>query len=214
MNIFNGISNDNVDKMIHCFNPVIKEFQAGEIITELSNRLTSICVMITGKAHLYCIDFDGNLQIIENFEHDDVFGELFTLPLGSLEYIVEADTDCKIMFLDYGTVTSPCSNACEHHIELTRNLFLMSAKKSQELILRISFISRKTVRNKLLTYFEYMADKTGSKSFRTHLTLTDLSDYLCVDRTSLMREIKHLNEEGIIESSGRKIVLKQPLNIN
>lgn len=56
-----------------------------------------------------------------------------------------------------------------------------------------------------------MADKEQNASFRTHLTLTDLSSYLCVDRTSLMREIKKLNEENIIESSGRRITLKRNL---
>lgn len=211
MSIFNGISTECVDRMMNCFNPVVKSFKQGETIIELTDNLKSVCILLSGKAHLFCIDFDGNLQIIENFEKDDVFGELFTLPLGSLDYIVEADTDCKVMFLDYDSVTRPCTNACDHHIELTQNLFLMSAKKSQELILRISFISRKTVRDKLLTYFGYMADKEHSTTFRTHLTLTDLASYLCVDRTSLMREIKKLNEEGIIESSGRKITLKKNL---
>lgn len=211
MSIFTGITDACVDRMLSCFHPVTRDFKAGETIIELSDSLKSICILMKGRAHLYCIDFDGNLQIIENFEKDDVFGELFTLPLGSLEYIIEADTDCSVMFLDYGTVTRPCTSACDHHIELTRNLFLMAAKKSQELVLRISFISRKTVRDKLLTYFGYMADKEQNASFRTHLTLTDLSSYLCVDRTSLMREIKKLNEENIIESSGRRITLKRNL---
>ena len=71
--------------------------------------------------------------------------------------------------------------------------------------LRINMISKKTVRQKLISYFEYLAEKTGSTSFETELSLSQLANYLCVDRTSLMRELRLMREEGLISSSGRKI---------
>ena len=70
-----------------------------------------------------------------------------------------------------------------------------------------NMISKKTVRQKLVSYFEYLAEKTGSHSFETELSLSQLANYLCVDRTSLMRELRLMREEGLISSSGRKIQL-------
>lgn len=209
MKFFDGVSAEDMSKMINCFDTKPKTYKSGETITVLSSRLSSIGLVLSGRAHLYCIDYDGNKQIIEYFKKDDVFGELFCLPVGTLEYIVEADRECRILFVPYSTITSPCSNLCSCHIEVTRNLFLMAAKKSQELALRISFISRKTTRTKLMTYFEYMADITGSDTFETHVSLSKLADYLCVDRTSLMRELRHLKDEGIIDSDRRTIKLLQ-----
>ena len=209
MKFFDGVSAEDVKKMIKCFDSEPKAYRSGETITTLSSRLSSIGLVLSGRAHLYCIDYDGNEQTIEYFKKDDVFGELFCLPVGTLEYIVEADKDCKILFVPYSTINSPCSNLCSCHIAVTRNLFFMAAKKSQELTLRISFISRKTTRAKLITYFEYMADVTGSNTFETHVSLSKLADYLCVDRTSLMRELRHLKEEGIIDSDRRTIKLLQ-----
>lgn len=209
MKFFDGVSAEDVKKMIKCFDSEPKTYRSGETITTLSSHLSSIGLVLSGRAHLYCIDYDGNEQTIEYFKKDDVFGELFCLPVGTLEYIVEADRDCRILFVPYSTITSPCSNLCSCHIGVTRNLFFMAAKKSQELALRISFISRKTTRAKLLTYFEYMADVTGSNTFETHVSLSKLADYLCVDRTSLMRELRHLKEEGVIDSDRRTIKLLQ-----
>lgn len=207
MNVFNNVSGEDIRRMINCFDSKPKTYKSGETIVVLSNQLSSIGLVLSGKAHLYCIDYDGNEQTIEYFNKDDVFGELFCLPVGSLEYIVEADKDCRILFIPYSTITSPCSNLCSCHIEVTRNLFLLAAKKSQELALRISFISRKSTRSKLLTYFEYMSDEMGSKTFETHVSLSKLADYLCVDRTSLMRELRHLKEDGIIDSDRRQITI-------
>ena len=47
----------------------------------------------------------------------------------------------------------------------------------------------------------------GSRSFETELSLSQLANYLCVDRTSLMRELRLMRAEGLIASSGRKITL-------
>ncbi len=209
MKFFNGVSNEDTKKMINCFDTEPKTYSNGETIAVLSSALSSIGLVLSGKAHLYYIDYDGNEHTIEFFKKDDVFGELFCLPAGTMEYIVEADSECKVLFVPYSTITSPCSNLCSCHIEVIRNLFLMAAKKSQELALRISFISRKTTRAKLMTYFEYMADITESSTFETHVSLSKLADYLCVDRTSLMRELRHLKEEGVIDSNRRMIKLLQ-----
>ena len=39
------------------------------------------------------------------------------------------------------------------------------------------------------------------------MSLSQLAAYLCVDRTSLMRELRLMREEGVIENSGRKVTL-------
>lgn len=36
-----------------------------------------------------------------------------------------------------------CPNACEHHTQITKNLFALSAKKAQMMALRINMISKK-----------------------------------------------------------------------
>ena len=74
------------------------------------------------------------------------------------------------------------------------------------LALRINMISKKTVRQKLMSYFEYMQEKYGN-SFETELSLSGLANYLCIDRTSLMRELRMMKDEGIIDSKGRSITM-------
>ncbi|MBQ9939608.1 MAG: hypothetical protein IJO96_08785 [Oscillospiraceae bacterium] len=39
------------------------------------------------------------------------------------------------------------------------------------------------------------------------MSLGSLSEYLCVERTAMMREIRKMNEEGIIESNRRQFKL-------
>lgn len=205
--LFRGVSQSSVDAMMSCFRPDVRNFKRGDTILVFEPELKSLCVLLSGKAHLYCVDSEGEYTLIENYRENDIFGEVFTMPYSGLGYVAEADSDCSVMFLKMSAIYGRCANACEHHTKITENLFELSAKKSQKMALRINMISKKTVRQKLLSYFDYLAEKTGSKSFETELSLSQLADYLCVDRTSLMRELRLMREESLISSRGRKITM-------
>lgn len=205
--IFNGISQSDLSRMLHCFEAQKNTFRKGETIMTYTNELQKVGVLMSGKAHLYTIDYDGNFMLLERFEADGLFGELFALPLASLEYIVEADSDCEVLFIQYGKIIHPCSNTCHHHTQLIDNLFHLSTKKAQRLSLRINLLGSKSTRQKLLSYLSYMQNKTKNNAFTIEMSLTDLADYLCVDRSSMMRELKALKEEGVLESKGKNFTM-------
>ena len=205
--LFQGISDESIDEMIHCFKPETRKFKKGDTIIVFSPELEYLCVLMTGRAHLYCVDSEGEDTLLEHYSPNDIFGEVFALPYGGLGYVVEADADCEVMFIKFSSIYGRCSKACEHHTVLTSNLFNLSARKAQMLALRINMISKKTVRQKLQSYFDYMREKTGGDSFETEMSLSQLATYLCVDRTSLMRELRLMREEGVIDNNGRKITM-------
>ena len=72
---------------------------------------------------------------------------------------------------------------------------------------RINVLTRKTTREKLLEYFENESKKAFSKVFYLPFNLTELAEYLSIDRSAMMREIRRLKDDKIIESSGNKITL-------
>lgn len=205
--LFRDIPPSCIDAIINCFKPEQRSFRKGEIIMVYEQELQYLCVLLTGKAHLYCVDSEGEYTLLENYTPNDIFGEVFTLPNSSLGYVAEADTDCSVLFIKMSSIYGRCRNACDHHTKLNANLFRLSAKKAQMMALRINMISKKTVRQKIMSYFDYLCEKTGSRSFETELSLSQLANYMCVDRTSLMRELRLMREEKIISSSGRKICL-------
>ena len=75
--------------------------------------------------------------------------------------------------------------------------------------MRINMISKRSLRRKLVTYFDYLREKNGDDSFDIEVSLSQLASFLCADRTSMMRELKNMSSEGIIERHGRHITLLQ-----
>ena len=72
---------------------------------------------------------------------------------------------------------------------------------------RIELLTKRSTRDKLITYFTSLSKKSFSKSFKLSLSLTDLADYLGVDRSAMMRELKLLKEDGFIQKDGNRITL-------
>lgn len=205
--LFHGISQDSVKAMMDCFKAEVRSFKKGETILVYSSGLEYLCLLTEGRAHLYCMDSDGEYALLEHYGPEDIFGEVFAMPYGALGYAVEADSDCRVIFIRFSCVYGRCQKACEHHTRLTHNLFELSARKAQTLAARINIISKKSLRRKLMAYFDYIRDEKGRNSFELELSLSQLAGYLCADRSSMMRELKNMSREGLISREGRKIKL-------
>ena len=65
---------------------------------------------------------------------------------------------------------------------------------------RIEVTSKRTTREKLLTYLALEAKRTGKSSFEIDFDRQELADYLEVERSGLSAEIGKLKREGIIDN--------------
>ena len=201
-----NISKESISKMITCFAPQFKNFQAGETILAYSDEGEKVGIFLSGEGSLHYISEQGESSLLEVYREGDLFGDVFFLPLENYEYLVTAKTACRIVFISYNHLITPCQKVCPHHSQLINNLFLMTAQKAQELTLHISFLSHPTTRKKLIAYLQYVKNSYGvseHESFEIPMTLGALSEYLCVERTAMMREIRLLKQDGILSSDRR-----------
>ncbi|MFR1519046.1 MAG: Crp/Fnr family transcriptional regulator [Clostridia bacterium] len=198
LSIFSGITEEEKEHMFHCFTPVKKVFFDGETIMNYAHKIDKVGILLNGRAHLSCLDYEGRHSILEQLERNDIFGEVFMLPLEDFQYFVVADTVCDVLFIDYTQIIKRCSNACAEHSRLVNNLLQMTASKAQSMALHINILSRRTTRQKLMTYFEINALKTKEKYFTIPMSLSALADYISVDRSSMMRELRKMKEEGLL----------------
>ena len=58
-----------------------------------------------------------------------------------------------------------------------------------------------------MKYFNIMSARSLNRTFYLNFSLTDLADYLSIDRSAMMRELKTLQEDKIISKEKNKITL-------
>ncbi len=184
----------------------VKEFQEDEIITTFLMRRNQFCILLEGEAQLITYDKNGNKKILYYYKPNDIFGEaLFKISMDR-ELFVLAKKKSKVLFYPYD-IAELCTENCLYHIDILRNLPDLILNSIAEQNFRMILLTTKSVREKLLTYFNSLASENNSKTFELPFSLTDLSDYLMIERTAMMREFKRLKDENIIKKSKNKITL-------
>lgn len=204
----NSFNKTELDEFASCFRPVSRSFGRGEIIMRLDEENRSVGILKSGTAHLVTTTFDGTRTIIDYFESGNIFGKRFSPCTRVDPYLVVAKTKCSVWLVDYEKVITCCEKRCDKHIRLIDSMILTMTRRAQ---LHVEVLGKRSIRGKLLCYFSHIAQARESRSFTLPLSLSDLADYISVDRSAMMREIKKLNDEKMIVSHASRItILKDP----
>lgn len=184
-------------------------FQKGQTILSFGDHTGRSGILDKGEAHISCLDKEGNETILEILREGDTFSEYCMAPSGEEEYSVIADDLCEVTFVNMAKAMAGCSNVCGNHIELMKNLLLMTSRSAKSLSMHVNVLSQRSLREKILTYLKYQELSFGeSESFEIPMSLVALANYLSVDRSAMMREIKKMNQDGLIISDGRKFMIR------
>lgn len=191
----------------YCELSEIKEFQADEVITTFLVRRNQFCILLEGEAQLITYDKDGNKKFLYYYKKNDIFGEALFKVYINRELFVLAKKKCKVLFYPYDLAEHCSKTSCMYHIDILRNLPDLILHSIAEQNFRMLLLTNKGVRDKLLTYFNALSIENNSKSFELPFSLTDLADYLMIDRSAMMRELKRMCDEKIIKKNKNKITL-------
>lgn len=184
-----------------------KTFFKNQVITSYIQKRNQLCILLDGTADLVRYDLNGNRTIVERFSKNSLFGEVFYKVTTNNELLVEAKSNCTVLFYIYDELKNRCNESCKFHETLSEYLPELILDKITELNTRIELLTQKTTRDKLLMYFSLISTRKLSKTFELPLSLTDLADYLNVDRSAMMRELKLLKEDKLVEKIGNRIIL-------
>ena len=205
-------TNFNIENFIYTFScdcnkAQKKTFSKNQVITTYIQKRNQLCILLSGNADLVRYDLNGNRTIVEHFSKNAIFGEVFYKVTTNNELLVEARSNCTVLFYTYDQLKKPCTKGCEFHKILAEHLPELILNKITDLNTRIELLTQRSTRDKLLMYFSLISTRKLSKTFELPLSLTDLADYLNVDRSAMMRELKLLKEDKLVDKIGNRIIL-------
>ena len=125
-----------------------------------------------------------------------------------MDVSVVADENGFVMWLSVLRVLSTCSNACEHHSLMIRNLLSSLAKSNLRASEKLTHVSRRTTREKLLSYLSAEAIRQGRNEFFIPFNRQQLADYLSVERSAMSAELSRMQKEGLIATDKNFFSLK------
>ena len=145
-------------------------------------------------------DVWGNTTILTRMTRGHLFGESFACGSDDVSTVAFLATEnTEVLWLPFDRVMSTCCNSCAFHQQIIKNMVIMLANKNQSLMEKIEVVSKKTLREKILSYLSQEAQRQNSKYFEIPLGRIELADYLCTDRSALARELGKMRKEGLID---------------
>ena len=199
--LFRDITDDDLGSMLTCLGAKSECFDKRYTIIAEGSPAKYIGIVLSGSVSVEQTDIYGNRSILSVAGPSHIFGEAFACAdVDAVPVSVVANEDSLIMFINIERILVTCSNNCPFHNKLIRNLMHDLAQKALMFHRKIDVISRRTTREKLLSYLNYEARRQGSGSFDIPFDRQGLADYLEVDRSGLSLEISKLRKEGILES--------------
>lgn len=206
--LFHQIEDENLIAMLGCLRAKVESFDKKYTIFAEGTQAKYIGIVLSGSAQVVQVDYYGNRSILSGVEPSELFGEAFACAeVRSVPVSVIANEPCEVMLIDCNRILHTCSNNCGFHQQLIFNLMKNLATKNILIQQKIEITSKRSTREKLMTYLLLQAKKTGSSSFDIPFDRQELADYLEVDRSGLSVQISKLCREGIIKSSRKHFVL-------
>jgi len=200
----NGISTTD---SYNCCSLTKAEYAAGEKVMLIKELGGKIGILDKGCLVISYVDSEGRNNIMEFITEGEPFGDFFYSLLPDQEYTVSAETDCSVTYYDYFKILECDDSTCANHPHIMREMLIMTARKAKDLSIHLNILSQRTLRGKLTAFLEYWCAQKGKKKVFLPMNMSSLAEYLCVDRSAMMREIANMNKEGLISSSGREFIL-------
>ena len=188
-------------KMLACLNAKTESFDKKSTVFYEGSTAKYIGIVLSGSVQVIQNDYYGNRNILSELGESEMIAEAFACAeIKSLPVSIVANDPCEIMFIDCSHILYTCSSNCGFHQQMIFNLMKDLAVKTIAFHQKLEITSKRTTREKLLTYLSICAKQTGKQRFEIPFDRQELADYLEVERSGLSAEISKMKKEGIIDS--------------
>jgi CRP-like cAMP-binding protein len=206
--LFDGLKVEEIEKLMSCFRARARKFDKDAYIFLENDETSAMGVVISGAVHAVCDDFWGNRTIIARIAAGDIFAESFACgKTGRLPFSVMAVERTEALFIHARKINAICATPCPFHTRVLNNMINGLAVKNTALVTKIQHITRRTTREKLISYLSERAREAGGPVFDIPFNREELAEFLSVDRSAMSSELGRMKTDGLLTFSKNHFTL-------
>lgn len=235
--LFRGLLEGQKKSLLEQLRFTVRNYRKNEYILMEGDEVHNIGIVLMGEIALEKEDMFGEGCFLLKLEKGEILGDMFigdNVRKSSVNY--RALTDCELWMFSYRNLWESVAARPENLIFL-ENLTGLLAIKARRMLAKVEILSAVSLRQRILTclrlYGEeksvhggkeddirsreslpalFEAGKTSTEySVVLPLNKTELAEFLCVNRSALMRELKKMKDENILSCEGGKYTIKRSL---
>lgn len=201
--LFKNMSKEEHDDFLRRNVKAEINFKKGETVVRQGDVINYIYLLVNGVVRTQMITQEGNAVEIEMLEAVTPLAPAFIYANNS-KYPVDVITMEPCKFLKISKLD--WLNEMIHNERLMINFLTLNSNMAVFLSMKLQMISLKSLKYKL-TIFLLEKTTPDKNYFILKRSRTQLAEYFGVQRPSLARTIKELEDEGIIKTEGRVVTV-------
>lgn len=195
--LFEGMEKQDVSAALTAMHAYHKSYEKQQTILWTGEECRAMGILVDGTANIIKQYLHGEQTLVSELIPGDLFGETIVLAQIPSPVSVVATSVSKVIFFDFLNWDLSQGNSNLYH-EMMNRMLQSFAKKNMLLHSKNELLSQRSIRRKLLHYLEGESFDQGTNQVYMTLSRKELADYLCVDRSSMCRELSLLQQEGIL----------------
>lgn len=212
--LFSDLDGQEILSLLDCLGATVKSFEKGRLILRRGEQTNQMGLLLSGSALILQDDVWGRRNIMTKIKPSQTFAEPFAvLENTALNVSVEANEKSEVLFLSVNRLLHSCSNRCPFHGAAVKNLICVLSEKVFLFNNKITHMSKRTTKEKLLSFLSFEATKNGSLSFEIDFNRQQLADYLCVERCAMSVELSKLQKQGLVKVKKNRFELNPKIDL-
>ncbi|MCK5135012.1 MAG: Crp/Fnr family transcriptional regulator [Bacteroidales bacterium] len=202
--LFNGLNQDELSEILSGISNQVRTYAKGDLIALAGDEVFFLHIIFRGSVRGEMVDFAGKVIKIEDIIPPRplapafVFGKQNRYPVNIIANdhveIISIPRDSFLMMMQSSEL-------------ILRNFVDNVSSRGQFLSNKIKFLSFSTIKGKLAQYLLDLSGKVDSDRLTLPFSQSQLSELFGVTRPSVGRAISEMNQDGIIRSEGKEVIL-------
>jgi CRP-like cAMP-binding protein len=193
--VFEGLETSQIEKILHEKVFQLKQYEKGALIAQSGQDCNQAIIIIEGKVAGEMMDLAGRILKIEDMLPSKMIAPAFLYGRKRKYPVNVIAAESSILWMMH---RDEFSRLLQTNIQLLNNYLSAISNRAQFLSDKIRFLSFPSLRAKLAFFF--LQNASADAIFKLPLTHQQLSELFGVARPSLSREIREMNNDGLIEA--------------
>lgn len=198
--LFAGLTDEEILSALNCLNAVVRSFKKGAYIFQEGSCVDFVGIVLSGEIETLKVDFYGNANIVSKLYPSEVIAAAAAYSSEKrVPFDIKTACDTQALCLNTRSLVRSCNKACSMHSKILENMLGIIADKNIQLGSKIDILTKRTIREKILSYLSSQSKKARGERFAVSLSRQQMADFLSINRSALSRELSKMRDEGILD---------------
>ncbi|ADK83143.1 Crp/Fnr family transcriptional regulator [Sediminispirochaeta smaragdinae] len=197
--LFDGFTKDTIFYALNCLRGKKEQVDKERVLYPVGEKPMRAAIILKGSVDISQINRDGHLILISRMGKGDLIAEAFVCSASSNDFLdIRSSSDTILLLLALPSKENRKQRDCPYYNVILRNLVRDLAEKAVVLNKKVQLLGQRTLKDKLLLFFENLSREQKSRTVHLTFTREVLASLVSADRSSVCRELSRMQQAGLI----------------